>query len=101
MSDIRMPKWTPAIHAQVHKTWPDLPVILMTAYGSLETTMEAIRLGAWDYISKPFSPEDCRAIVKKVLDVKQLRTRRLKLDSPETGGEAKMIGSAAAMVEFY
>lgn len=102
MSDIRMPEMDGLqFLEQVHQKWPDLPVILMTAYGSLETTMEAISLGAWDYISKPFSPEDCRAIVKKVLDVRELRERRLKLDSPEAGGETKLIGSSAAMVEFY
>ena len=58
---------------QVHEKWPELPVILMTAYGSLETTMEALRLGAWDYISKPFSPEAIRAMVQKVLDVRDLQ----------------------------
>jgi DNA-binding NtrC family response regulator len=85
---------------QVRKKWPNLPVILMTAYGSLETTMEAISLGAWDYISKPFSPEDCRAIVKKVLEVRELRERRMKLQ-PETTEDPKLIGSSAMMVEFY
>jgi len=86
---------------QVHQKWPDLPVILMTAYGSLDTTMEALSLGAWDYISKPFSPEDCRKIVKKVLEIRELREKRLKLDSPEERTETKLIGSSAAMVEFY
>jgi DNA-binding NtrC family response regulator len=101
MSDIRMPEMDGLQFLdQVHKKWPDLPVILMTAYGSLETTMEAISLGAWDYISKPFSPEDCRAIVKKVLEVRELHERRLKLQ-PETTEEPKLIGSSAMMVEFY
>src|SRR5450759_2689578 len=51
MSDIRMPEMDGLQFLdQVHKKWPNLPVILMTAYGSLETTMEAISLGAWDYI---------------------------------------------------
>ena len=80
MSDIRMPEMDGLQFLnQVHKKWPNLPVILMTAYGSLETTMEAISLGAWDYISKPFSPEDCRSIVKKVLEVRELRERRMKI----------------------
>ena len=101
MSDIRMPEMDGLQFLdQVHKKWPNLPVILMTAYGSLETTMEAISLGAWDYISKPFSPEDCRSIVKKVLEVRELRERRLKLQ-PEATEEPKLIGSSATMVEFY
>jgi len=101
MSDIRMPEMDGLQFLdQVRKKWPNLPVILMTAYGSLETTMEAISLGAWDYISKPFSPEDCRAIVKKVLEVRELRERRMKLQ-PETTEDPKLIGSSAMMVEFY
>ena len=101
MSDIRMPEMDGLqLLEQVHKKWPNLPVILMTSYGSLETTMEAISLGAWDYISKPFSPEDCRAIVKKVLEVRELRERRMKLQ-PETTEDPKLIGSSAMMVEFY
>jgi DNA-binding NtrC family response regulator len=102
MSDIRMPEMDGLqFLEQVHKKWPNLPVILMTAYGSLETTMEAISLGAWDYISKPFSPEDCRSIVKKVLEVRELREQRLKFDLPEASEGPKLIGSSAAMVEFY
>jgi DNA-binding NtrC family response regulator len=102
MSDIRMPEMDGLrFLEEVHQKWPDLPVILMTAYGSLDTTMEALSLGAWDYISKPFSPDDCRKIVKKVLEIRELRERRLKLDSPEERSETKLIGSSAAMVEFY
>ena len=103
MSDIRMPEMNGLqFLEQVHKKWPDLPVILMTAYGSLETTMEAISLGAWDYISKPFSPEECRAIVKKVLEVRELRERRMKLQPETTESEGqKLIGSSAMMVDFY
>jgi DNA-binding NtrC family response regulator len=101
MSDIRMPEMDGLQFLdEVHKKWPNLPVILMTAYGSLETTMEAISLGAWDYISKPFSPEECRTIVKKVLEVRELRERRMKLQ-PETTEEPKLIGSSAMMVDFY
>jgi DNA-binding NtrC family response regulator len=101
MSDIRMPGMDGLqFLSEVQKKWPNLPVILMTAYGSLETTMEAISLGAWDYISKPFSPEDCRSLVKKVLEVRELRQRRLNLQ-PEATEEAKLIGSSATMVEFY
>jgi len=103
MSDIRMPEMDGLqLLEQVHKKWPDLPVILMTSYGSLETTMEAISLGAWDYISKPFSPEDCRTIVKKVLEVRELRERRMKLQPETTEPEGpKLIGSSAMMVDFY
>lgn len=103
MSDIRMPEMDGLqLLEQVHKKWPNLPVILMTSYGSLETTMEAISMGAWDYISKPFSPEECRTIVKKVLEVRELREQRMKLQPETTEPEGpKLIGSSAMMVDFY
>lgn len=45
-----------------------LPVIMITAHGSIETAVEAMKLGAVDYLRKPFSPEEIRAIVAHVLD---------------------------------
>jgi DNA-binding NtrC family response regulator len=101
MSDIRMPGMDGLqFLKQVHKIWPDLPVILMTAYGSLETTREALNFGAWDYISKPFSPEDCRAMVKKVLQMRDLEEKRISI-SPEEPEESRLIGSSAVMVDLY
>ncbi len=101
ISDIRMPEMDGLqMLRQVRERWPELPVILVTAYGSLETTLEALRLGAWDYISKPFSPDAIRAMVQKVLDVRNLR--QLHMDGhPKAFGEPKFIGSSATMVEFY
>ncbi|MDD3248880.1 MAG: sigma-54 dependent transcriptional regulator [Smithellaceae bacterium] len=101
MSDIRMSEMDGLqLLGEIQKTWPNLPVILMTAYGSLETTMEAIRLGAWDYISKPFSPEECRLLVKKVLEVRELRKQQ-SAGPPESVEETRLIGSSSVMVEFY
>lgn len=101
MSDIRMPDIDGLQFLRyVREKCPELPVILMTAYGSLETTMEALRLGAWDYISKPFSPNAIRAMVQKVLDVRNLRQLRMR-GKPQVSGEPQFIGSSATMVEFY
>jgi DNA-binding NtrC family response regulator len=101
MSDIRMPDMDGLqFLRQAHEKCPDLPVILMTAYGSLETTMEALRLGAWDYISKPFAPDQIRAMVKKVLEVRDLQQQRMRIQPrpPET---PEFIGSSATMVDLY
>lgn len=101
MSDIRMPDIDGLqFLRQVREKWPELPVILMTAYGSLETTMEALRLGAWDYISKPFSPDQIRAMVKKVLEVRELQQRRMR-GQPKATQAPEFIGSSATMVELY
>ncbi len=101
LSDIRMPEMDGLdFLRKVHKTRPELPVILMTAFGSLETTMEALREGAWDYISKPFSPEDIRQMVRKALDVHKLRQLRRQGEG-DMLHEPQFIGSSAVMVDFY
>ncbi|MEW6668307.1 MAG: sigma-54 dependent transcriptional regulator [Thermodesulfobacteriota bacterium] len=101
ISDIRMPGMDGLgllHHVREHR--PHLPVIMVTAYGSLETTMEALHSGAWDYISKPFSPEAIRSLVQKVLAVRDLHQRKMRAH-PEKREEPQFIGSSATMVEFY
>jgi two-component system response regulator FlrC len=61
-----------------------LPVLLVTAFGSLDTAREAMRLGAFDYLSKPFSPEELVQAVKKAIRSDE----RLKAEEP---GEAPVI----------
>lgn len=101
LSDIRMPEVDGLeFLREVHGRRPDLPVVLMTAFGSLETTMEALRCGASDYISKPFSPDEIRSLVRKVLDVREFRQHWIQ-GQPEDQQEAQLIGSSAVMVDFY
>jgi DNA-binding NtrC family response regulator len=57
---------------QVRKTRPDIRVIIMTAYGTVESAVEAIKLGAVDFISKPFTPDQIRTLVRKVLNRESL-----------------------------
>ncbi len=101
ISDIRMPDMDGLqLLRRLHEKCPTLPVILMTAFGSLESTMEALQLGAWDYISKPFSPEAIRTMVKKVLGMRELQRHR-NSGKPAEKEEPRLIGSSATMVEFY
>jgi DNA-binding response OmpR family regulator len=53
---------------QVRKIRPDIPVIMITAYGTIENSVEAMKIGAVDFISKPFTPERIRDLVCRVLD---------------------------------
>lgn len=63
---------------------PSLPVLLVTAFGSLDTAREAMRLGAFDYLSKPFSPDELVSAVRKAIQSDE----RLKAEEP---GEAPVI----------
>jgi DNA-binding response OmpR family regulator len=53
---------------RVRKIRPDIPVIMITAYGTIENSVEAMKIGALDFISKPFTPERIRDLVSRVLD---------------------------------
>jgi DNA-binding response OmpR family regulator len=52
---------------------PAQPVIMITGFGSVETAVEALKLGAVDYIQKPFGPDELRSVVHRVLSREELR----------------------------
>jgi DNA-binding NtrC family response regulator len=56
-----------------------IPVVVMTAYGTVETAVEAMKAGAADYVLKPFSLEEIQLVVRKELDVHRLREENLSL----------------------
>jgi DNA-binding NtrC family response regulator len=63
----------------VKQTNPAIPVVVMTAYGSVETAVEAMKSGASDYVLKPFSLAEMRMVIRKELDVQKLRQENLSL----------------------
>ena len=69
---------------------PNLDVVVFTAYASIETAVEAMRRGAVDYIAKPFTPEQIRQVLSKIVRMRKLEGRladlefRLSTDSPTT-----------------
>jgi DNA-binding NtrC family response regulator len=71
---------------------PDTEVILMTAYGSIDITIEAIKRGAYYYLEKPFTPECLFALVKRALQFATLRVENEKLTLAEDGETFGMIG---------
>jgi DNA-binding response OmpR family regulator len=83
LTDIRMPGLTGVeLLAQIKEKAPDSIVILMTAYASLGTAVEGLRLGAHDYLIKPISSQDIRQSVQRGLERSQnLRRRRVLLDA--------------------
>jgi len=58
---------------KVRQTDKDLPVVLITAHGSIERAVEAVKAGADDFITKPFDPEHLAVVIKKALDRAQLK----------------------------
>ena len=79
VTDLRMPGIDGLqLTARLKAVDPALPVLLITAFGSLEAAREAMRLGAFDFLSKPFSPEELTAALNKALKGET----RLKVEEP-------------------
>src|ERR1700761_3233661 len=69
ISDLKMPKMTGIeLLAEVKKLRADLPVVLMTAFATVQTAVEAMKLGAYDYIQKPFDGEEIKLLVERTLE---------------------------------
>ncbi|MGH7431874.1 MAG: sigma-54-dependent transcriptional regulator [Candidatus Methylomirabilales bacterium] len=86
---------------EVHDLDPGIAVIIMTAYGSIETAVRAMKLGACDYLQKPLDMEELRLIVDRALEARQLRQRLAYYQRREmeaTGG-LEIVGRCPAMQE--
>jgi len=87
VSDMRMPGMTGMEVLQgVKKMSPDVPVILITAYGTVSTAVEAMKEGAAEFIMKPFSLDDLEAVVKNVLNTFHTKTPDKQEISPNAPG---------------
>lgn len=77
VSDIRMsPMDGMELFRTVRVSHPDVPFILLTAYGTVETAIEAMRLGAFDYLNKPFKIDDFVTVIQRAISYKQVVGRR-------------------------
>jgi DNA-binding NtrC family response regulator len=98
--DIRMPGLSGVeLLRSLRQRDPHLPVLMMTAFPSVETAVESMKLGAADYITKPFLPEDLLATVRRLLETKQLReeNRLLQRQVDRTYAFGDIVGRSPAM----
>jgi DNA-binding response OmpR family regulator len=76
--DLRMPGMDGMeVLRQVREIRPDIRIIMITAYGTIELAVEAMKLGAVDFIQKPFSPEEIRELVSRVMDREKLDEQKV------------------------
>jgi two-component system response regulator AtoC len=82
---------------------PDIPVVVVTAFGSLETAVAAIRAGAYDFITKPFQIDVLRLTVERAIQHRALRAEvtRLRRAVAEAQGFEGMIGTSEPMRKVY
>jgi len=104
ITDLRMPKvdgMELLRHALADD--PDRPVVMITAHGTIDTAVEALKLGAFDYITKPFDKTELRQIVQKALKARDLRNVEATDEPPEPGpqGRFRIIGQSPEIQQVY
>ncbi len=84
---------------QMKSTQPDVPIILLTAFSSIETAVEAMKQGAYHYANKPFNLDEIALVVAKALETTALRreVRALRASRSEPYGLSRIVGEATAM----
>lgn len=87
---------------KIKETSPETPVIIVTGYASIESAVEAMKRGAFDYMAKPFTPEELRVVTKRALDGRKLLFENLYLRGElEAKSEFEMVvGRSKAMREI-
>ncbi len=104
LTDLRMEGMTgmDVLNAIVQED-PDAVVIIMTAFGTMDDAMKAVRLGAADYITKPFATDQLAFVIEKALKVKNLEqsTVNLRQQVLEQSRFENMVGESAPMKEVY
>lgn len=78
----------------------DIPVVILTAHGTINNAVEAIKIGAFDYLTKPFDREDLMTVVKKAVITYEYRRTDVKIDF-ETDEPVHIIGHSVKMQEIY
>lgn len=93
---------------RIHEQEPECPTMIITAFGTVETAVEAMKLGAFDFLQKPFTPEVVRLKVERALELRKARLacQRLEADNEflkrETEGcYGDLVGQAEGMVALF
>ncbi|OGF97987.1 MAG: Fis family transcriptional regulator [Candidatus Glassbacteria bacterium RBG_16_58_8] len=87
----------------ISKDYPDTLAIMMTAYSTVDSAVEAMKLGAFDYIAKPFNMDELVLTISKALETTNLRReiKTLRQQQKEKFGSKQIIGSSPQMIEVF
>jgi two-component system, NtrC family, response regulator len=103
LTDMKMPKMNGIeLLGEVKRLYPDLPVIMMTAFGTVEKAVAAMKAGAFDYILKPFKNEELLVTIARALEHHRLvqQNRMLLQDLDKKYGAPNIVGESKAMREI-
>jgi two-component system response regulator HydG len=90
------------LQSKIQRLYPDIPVIIITAFGSIETAVESMRRGAFDFLTKPFTNSELIIVVERALADVQLRQelRRVRGELAQSYGLDKIIATSPNMIEL-
>ena len=100
LSDLKMPGMRgEEFIAHCRKERPDLPAIVVTAYGSIRSAIDCIQAGASDYLTKPFEPEELQIAIHNAIRLRDLmlENRQLQAVMHDAHSGQRLIGNSAAM----
>jgi DNA-binding NtrC family response regulator len=104
LSDIKLPQTSGMkILQYVKDKHPEIPVIMITAYGTIKEAVEALKMGAMDYVVKPFNMDELKIIVAQGLESRRIQQENvlLKKELEEKYGMGNMVGKSKIMLEVY
>jgi DNA-binding NtrC family response regulator len=100
LTDLRMPQLNGLeLLAEIRERWTELPVVLLTAHGTVGSAVEALKQGAFDYLTKPFDPDEVRQVLLKAVHTRRLDARETRVGLDEDP-EQLLLGRTSALVEI-
>ncbi len=103
ITDMKMPKLNGIdLLRNIKEISPNTVVVIITAFGTPESAVEAMKLGAFDYIQKPFKMDDIRLVIKNAFEKKRLQTDLFILkEQLGTASFENMVGQSSAMLDLF
>jgi two-component system, NtrC family, response regulator AtoC len=100
--DLRLPDTTGLdVLERLRQESPEVSVVMMTAYGTVEGAVQAMKLGAFDYLTKPVNLDELLVVVERALETTKLRreVKRLRSEQREVHGTVQLIGKSPAILD--
>ncbi len=105
VTDLKMPKVEGMmLLREALRESPELPIVMITAHGTVDTAVEALKLGAFDYLTKPFDKDEVRQVVAKALRTRQLADEEASGPGPSRdtpGARFGIIGQSPGLTDLY
>ena len=104
LTDLNMPRFSGVqLCERITQSRPDIPVIVVTAFGSLDTAIAAIRAGAYDFVTKPFDLGQLMLTLERAVSLRRLKdeVRRLRESARGSGIDTAAVGQSPALRAAY